>query len=135
MIGFLFVGAQKGHVVTAEQHALCKNNPRAYTQPGLKSPLATKAPCYIFPKTDASKSDVFDLGTMLTAANVDLDNMGYNKVHSIRFNGLTIIGSIEYTNFDVGILGGKRPPTYLYNLVALTESSYKYVHWRRLKRY
>ena len=132
MIGFLFVGAQKGHVVTAKQHALCKNNPRAYTQPGLKSPLATKAPCYIFPKTDASKSDVFDLGTMLTAANVDLDNMGYNKVHSIRFNGLTIIGSIEYTNFDVGILGGKRNATYVYNLVAMDASSYKYVR-RRLK--
>ena len=65
MVGFLFVGAQKDHVVTAEQHLLCKNNPRAYTQAGLKYPLATKAPCYILPKTDeSSKSDIFDLNSL-----------------------------------------------------------------------
>ena len=108
MVGFLFVGAQKDHVVTAEQHALCKNNPRAYTQAGLAYPLATKAPCYILPKTDeggsSAKADVFDLGTMLTAANVSLDSLGYNKVHSIRFNGLTIIGSIEYVKLNIYII-------------------------------
>ena len=59
-------------------------------------------------------ADEYTIDTLLTAANADLDSGGSMSSHSQRFMGLTIIASIEYSNFSP--LRGPREASYIYKV-------------------
>ena len=126
MSGKLFVGFDDSDSkVTKAMSDLCASQ-AAYnpTTTALPNAAATsKAPCYLDPPKDADGVDVFPVSWLLAAANVSLDGMSYGNAHSQRFNGLTVIASIEYSNYHP-FSGQSETISYVYRLNALTASAY-----------
>jgi hypothetical protein len=93
--------------------------------------------CLIQPNSTNDGLDIINLETLLAADNTNLE-MGskLNNGHTVRYNGAIILVQIKYRNFDpwsfenpkVHKDTGKPMINYTYEVMAITESSAKYVN-------
>jgi hypothetical protein len=115
----------------------CRENPTAVHSYNSDSPFGfngtggstNSAPCMIKPHQDREGCDYFHVGTLLTAAGVDLDEIQPGSSHTGRYNGLKIILFIEYLNsipmtgLTEGAPGNSAGVAYTYKVAALNSQT------------
>lgn len=94
MDGYLQVG-KEGNVTKRQMH-LCRERDDAVDRPW-RGRSTDKAPCYIKPGRDKD-GDVFELGLLLQAMNVSLDDPGVDEHESLRQQGFTVNMEVVYFN-------------------------------------
>lgn len=131
MEGFLEVGSG-----TEMQKNLCETWPDAVDKP-YKGAKTKRCPCYIKPKVSSDHHDVFEVGTMLAAMGVNIDEGPHMSTtqKSIRSEGMTVTLEVEY--FNTAPWRGVLDTTgYVYRLSPSPKSSFKketlvFAHYRK----
>ena len=88
---------------------------------------ATKAPCVIPPRhPDGESLDIYEVGTLLQAAGVDLDSGSFGDGHSQRYEGAILLLYIRYAN-TYSWSGVAEHIRYEYESAQLVDATFKSV--------